>query len=836
VREKRYFPRIQIARAGDGTNSYEAAMGLRLKSILRADLMTDPIRSYETPDEDRKSDYAGRLTETRQSLLHALSAWPSHLCVELRVAAIPNIGSRPNGRLSINMLIRSRGAKREVAGQRVASAFLSLNPIIRAHFREAEFEPVFDRGELEHHLAPFSPSHGVRIERIQEKISLSTPLNRLSIGFGPQTLFEERDDRMIVHTYPWLPSLDDWGILLNTMMGQMDPLELIVRVRPQRPGDSCMERLRSTILTCERFMGSLSEGESILRRQARMIRDSSLRSLSAISRCAFELGVFLVGASAIDPALANLAGRSITRSGTDHDESNFFEGGFRVSETDPREARSFKIGSGLFPCSLSEAACAFRLPDPPKEDIPGLPVRRSRTNLAFLNQADAPARPGTSLFMNVHQGIRQTVKSSLEDRFRHMFIIGQTGTGKSAFMERMILQDIREGRGVAVLDPHGELVSSILGKIPEQREKDVIFFDMPDRKRPFGFNLLQWRTIQERDLIIDELYLTLDRIYDLKQTGGPMFEQNFRGMLKLLMGSERTGDFVPTILEFTRCYQERRFRMWLMGRTSDPQTLDFLEELENTGGEVSVDNISPYITSKFNRLVQDTTLRLIVGQEKTSFDFETVMNRRKILLVNLGKGRFGTNASALLANQMVSRFKHAAMKRGEMRTDDREPFFLYVDECHNLPSENFSELLSEARKYKMGLVLATQYAAQIQEEGRNSDLLSAALGNVGTVVIFRLGHDDALSMAKALYPSFTSHDIIGLPNWEGYVRMQLNGNTAPPFSFQTVLDRARYSETKAEKVRMMSRKRYGRSVRSIENAIAVRRFPWRQEEGEEEEI
>jgi hypothetical protein len=710
---------------------------------------------------------------------------------------------------------------------------LSLNPIIRSHLREAEFEPVFDRGELQHHLAPFSPVHGVRIERIEEKISLSTPMNRLSIGFGSQTVVEEPgDNHVIVHTYPWRPSRDDWRLLLDTMMGQLDPTELIVRARPQRPAKSVMERLRSNIRICERFLAGLSNSETVLRRQARMIRDSSVRRLSETTSCSFDLGVYLLGNSPVDPAFANVVGRSITSSGTDHDETSFFEGGFRVSETNPEAARSLKKGSGLSPFSLTETACAFRLPDPPEEDIPGLPIRRSRTGSACLKVHEVVNRSATRLFLNKHQGVEQEVFSTLEDRFRHVFIIGQTGTGKSTFMETMILQDIRAGHGVAVIDPHGELVEPILGKIPKTREKDVVFFNMLDRKSPLGFNIIQWRTIQERDLIIDDLYLTLDRIYDMKETGGPMFEQHFRGMLKLLMGSRRATDFVPTLLEFTLCYQNRGFRNWLKRRTSDPQTLDFLNEMERTGGEASIENISPYITSKFNRFVLDSTLRLIVGQERTGFDFEKVMDQGKILLVHLGKGRFGPNAGALLVNQMVARFKNAAMKRGDIRPEARKPFFLYVDECHNLPAENFRELLSEARKFKMGLVLSTQYAGQIRNDLPRADLLSAILGNVGTIAAFRLGHDDATKMAQVFYPNFTFDDLLGLPNWEGYVRMQSQGEATPPFSFCTVLDRAPYSARKAERIREMSRNRYGCDARRVEKSIERRRTTWREEESE----
>ncbi len=204
------------------------------------------------------------------------------------------------------------------------------------------------------------------------------------------------------------------------------------------------------------------------------------------------------------------------------------------------------------------------------------------------------------------------------------------------------------------------------------------------------------------------------------------------------------------------------------------------------------------------------------------------MSEQKILLVNLGKGRFGPYASALLANQLVVRFKLAAMKRGEMAPDKRKEFFLYVDECHNLPSENFCELLSEARKFGMGLVLATQYTAQLKRSGDGSmNLLSAILGNVGTILIFRLGHEDAISMAPALYPAFSSVDIVGLPNWYGYARMQIDGQATPPFSFKTRKDPSVYRKSTARRLRSMSNRRYGTRSSQVDAQIRKRRMVWR---------
>ncbi len=399
--------------------------------------------------------------------------------------------------------------------------------------------------------------------------------------------------------------------------------------------------------------------------------------------------------------------------------------------------------------------------------------------------------------------------------------------GESSLMESMILQDIRAGRGLAVIDPHGDMVDEILARIPSERADEVVLFDLIDRERPLGFNMIEWRTIDERDLIIDELYRTLDHIYDMKETGGPMFELHFRNMLKLLMGDSRRENFTPTILEFVKCYLDRGFRHWLLESISDQQVKDFVEEAEDAGGEASLRNISPYVTSKFGRFVGDTTLKRIVGQEKSAIDFEQIMNDGRILLVKLGKGRFGSQVSALLANMLVARFKFAAMKRGEMPKDARRDFLLYVDEAHNLPQDNFTELLSEARKYRMGLVLATQYCSQLGDvSGKGNDLLAAVFGNVGTTVIFRSGTNDAEHLAKALTPYFSSEDILNLPNFHGYTRMNLSQDVMPPFSFRTERSGMPAAEKMAARIRSFSRLKYGNDSVLVDARIQERAKCW----------
>lgn len=823
--KKFQFPALKVRKAAGG---YEAVTGLDLKSILKAELF------YHKPgggEEDKKNGMARRdkhLHTMREGFIRALNVSSSGSCLEMRLTALPDLMQVSCGKAFISLIVRTLGSSESAAREEAVRQYLGLRPLFLAYMKEAEFVPILSEELLERRLCPFPVNSALSIGRFRETLSLSTPLERLSLGFGPKGLNGNGKADAVSHLFPWVPSHSDWASLLDTLLAGVDPCQIIVRVKPAPDNREFKSLLDRTIRTCELFMAGMEEQQIPLTQQACAIRDVALAQLSELRHCSLNLGVFILTPNSLATAPANVLGGSITAMCGESEGAGFFQGGFSVRRVCARDALGLDYFPDGDPFTASEAACAFRLPAPPPDESTGLPVRRARTSTAMLPYVYRKVEDGIELVVNEHQGLEQPVMIGGDDRMLHTFIIGATGSGKSTLMEAMVLQDIRAGQGVAVIDPHGELVQAIIGKLPQERWQDVVLFDLLEKNRPMGFNLLEYRNIEERDLIIDELYLTLDRIWDMRHVGGPIWESNFRGMLKCLMGDRKHPDFVPTLLEFTSCYLEEGFRKWLRKHISDPQTLDFLTELERTQGDAALWNLSPYITSKFSRFIHDTALKRIVGQEKTAFDFDDIVNNKKIFLVNLGKGRFGPTASALLANQLVSRFKLAAMKRGGMPEAQRKPFYLYLDEAHNLPSENLCELLSEARKYRLGLILATQYTGQIAQPGsRDGDLLSAILGNVGTILIFRLGLDDAIKLAPILYPSFSAADIVGLSNWHGYCRVQLNGTAPPPFSFKTRKDGTSYDRETAFRVRALSNLKYGRDVRTVDSAILKRRSFWK---------
>ena len=823
-----YFPHVIVSRNADGA---DASLGIAFKSILtKAILGTcgDPYNGNQAEMLHPSMDHveSSYFQTNREAFLHALSGWPETMTLEIRIMTAPNIHHKPQGKVHIHLFLHAHAPTEEQAREEIIVRYLALMPLLISHFPEIDFAPFIENGASVYERPFFQPTHAIAIHRRTRKINLSEPFPKKIAGLQATPSLIENCGYTIEHRLPWHPSLDDWSRLINLFMNQLDPLQLTIRIRRTSFSDDQQNLLGSNLRLCEHFLAGGEPYQLALKKQVEMIRDTTLEHLSDLTSACFHVGVFLLAGHPIDVSLGYVAGQSIT--GQISDKRRLFKGEFTVSALTVQEALDIHNYYEQEAFSVTEAAAAFRFPSPPPEDCTGLPVRRCRTGLAMVSYNPVKTEHNITLFSNDHMRSAQPIKVGTTDRMRHTFIVGQTGTGKSTLMESMILQDIRGGQGLAVIDPHGDLIDDLIGKIPPERVEDVILFDILDRDRPLGFNILEWKTIDERDLIIDEIYTTIDHIYNMHLAGGPFFESNLRGMLKLLMGDRQHDDFTPTILNFTMCYLSEDFRKWLGARMDDPANRDFIRELERTRGDHSIQNVATYITSKFSRFTNDTTLMQIIGQERTSFNFEDIMNNGKIFLVKLGKGRFGSQVSALLANMLVSRFKYAAMKRGDLPKEKRKDFYLYVDECHNLPPENFTELLAEARKFRMSLTLATQYTAQMSSQDIRNNLLSAVIGNVGTIIAFRLGQEDARVMSSVFQPHFSALDIIGLPNWQGYARLQQGVDVVPPFSFRTHRDQTVFSEDMAERIKQFSRLNYGTDRATIEKRIREQRRVWQK--------
>ena len=440
--------------------------------------------------------------------------------------------------------------------------------------------------------------------------------------------------------------------------------------------------------------------------------------------------------------------------------------------------------------------------------------------LSAREAAPPPTIPegGTSIGVSIFRGERRQISITDDDRRRHVYLIGQTGTGKSTLLTNMVLGDIRSGKGVCIIDPHGDLIETILNNVPKERAEDVMIFDPADRERPLGLNMLEFNPSkpEEKTFIVNELFSILDKLYDMKTVGGPMFEQYTKNAILLLM--EDSVNEKATLMEIPRVFTDAEYRNRKLERIFNPTVHDFWQkEAVKATGENSLANMAPYITSKFNNFISNDYVRPIIGQTTSAFNFREVMDNKKILLVNLSKGRIGDINAGLLGMVLVGKILMAALSRADI-TDHtaRGDFNLYIDEFQNFTTDSIATILSEARKYGLNLTMAHQFIGQLTEKIRD-----AVFGNVGSLICFRVGPADAEFLEKQFVPVFSKSDLINIANFHAYVKLLIRGNTTPPFSLET-LPGMKGNPAISEALKKMSRLRYGKDLKETEADIMTR--------------
>jgi len=436
---------------------------------------------------------------------------------------------------------------------------------------------------------------------------------------------------------------------------------------------------------------------------------------------------------------------------------------------------------------------------------------------AKSKKAPCPANlsaDGLLLGRNVYRDQETLVRAGEDDRRRHFYVVGQTGTGKSTFLAGMIKQDIQNGKGVCVIDPHGELVSQVLAFVPRERVEDVVLFDPSDVERPIGLNLLEYSRPEQKTFVINEMIDIFDKLYDMRQVGGPMFEQYMRNAMLLVMAHPESGS---TLLEISRVLSDPDFRRFKLDHCSDPIVVNFwVKEAEKAGGEAALANMVPYITSKLTSFIANDIMRPIIAQQKSSFNIREAMDQQKIVLMNLSKGSIGELNAYLLGMVMVGKILISAMSRVDIPEAERKDFYLYIDEFHNFTTDSIVSILSEARKYRLNLIIAHQFIKQLSEKIRD-----AVFGNVGSLAAFRVGPEDADVVAKQFEPVFTSYDLINLDNFNVYLKLIINGQVGMPFSLMPYPLEKGDSSVEAL-VRERSREKYGRPREEVEKEILSR--------------
>ncbi len=424
-------------------------------------------------------------------------------------------------------------------------------------------------------------------------------------------------------------------------------------------------------------------------------------------------------------------------------------------------------------------------------------------------------RGGILLGVNEHRNQRTEVHMSAEDRIRHMYTIGQTGTGKTNFLKNMIIQDIQRGDGACMIDPHGADIDDVLQRVPAERFDDVIYFEPGYTRRAMSLNMLEYdRNIPEqKTFVVNELFSIFQKLYaHIPESMGPMFEQYFRNATMLLLEDP---DEQSSLLDISKVLSNKRFREYKLSKSRNPIVNQFWREIATkAGGESQLENIVPYITSKFDVFTSNDIMRPIIAQQRSSFNFRDVMDNRKILLVNLSKGKLGDINSHLLGLILVGKILMAALSREVSK--DLPPFYLYIDEFQNVTTDSINTILSEARKYKLSLNVFHQFIAQLDNGIRDS-----IFGNVGSIVSFRVGYEDAEFLSSQFEPEFTTKNIMNLKNFNAIGKILVNGYPSKPFNF-TPLPPEEGDRSKIDDLKQLSYLKFGRPRGEIEEEIQAK--------------
>ncbi|HEV7129189.1 MAG TPA: DUF87 domain-containing protein [Ktedonobacterales bacterium] len=644
------------------------------------------------------------------------------------------------------------------------------------------------------------------------------------------------------HAFLGLPDAES---LVEMMVRQATPTLLSICIEPFTHGaqmlpvdDGSPPESRPASIGAVRhneLTGDLTNVEAMIRVHQDVSNATiQVQRLAALRQRAFRLRIQLAGADMLDDALiATLAGeiggpgihtaqaawqdprlsvaagaawavpRATRAAGSRQTEQALALENLRGIGFTPWGADAARVAEGqhVYLADLGEATRLLALPGA----APWLPGHGHALALPLVGAATTGVRLGH----NPVRGLPRPVLLPDASRAQHLWILGQTGTGKSTLLESLVLQDIQAHRGVILLDPHGDLINEILGKIPASRAKDVILFDPSDTEYPLGINPLEATTDAERALVVSSFLGLLKRLYDPHEQGivGPRFEHGVRnGMLTVM---SRPG---ATLVEFVRVLTDDRFLKSLLPHVTDPIVKRYWTDQIAHTSDFHRSEVLDYTVSKFGRWVTDPTIRRIIGQPQSSFSFRDAMDSGKIVLLSLAKGMLGGDDANFLGLILLPKILQAALSRVTIREKDRRDVTLYIDEFQNYATDALALMLAEARKYHVSLTLANQHMGQLTPEIRD-----AVIGNVGSLIAFRLGLKDAAAMEEILAPSpVLARHLNDLPNFTAYSRLLVGGQRTPAFLLATEpVTRAR-AEARARRVRGLSRKTYGRAKADVD--------------------
>ena len=456
-----------------------------------------------------------------------------------------------------------------------------------------------------------------------------------------------------------------------------------------------------------------------------------------------------------------------------------------------------------------ELATLFHFPD--RMSTPTSQLERQDSK-----QVDGPRNmPETGMLLgyNLFRGVKKPIRLSIGDRQRHMYVVGQTGTGKSTFLENLALQDMLAGTGFAFVDPHGDVSDRLLGMVPKERADDVIYFSPAETDYPMGLNLFEFNSPDQKDFLVQEALNMLYKLYDPQHQGimGPRYEHLFRNAALTVMADPAGGTFI----DIPKLFRDPQFVKQKLQYVTDMNVLEFWQkEVPQSQRSNEFGEVTSWFVSKFGAFLSNEMMRNIIGQTKSAFNLREVMDDGKILLVNLSKGKLGDLNSKLLGMVFVMKFQAAAMSRANIPESERRDFCLYVDEFQNFSTDSFATIMSEARKYHLNLIVANQFTTQLSDEIRD-----AVFGNMGTIVSFRVGQNDVDILSKYYQPLFDGEDLLRVPNYNAIIRTMINGVPTQPFSMASMPPLGEPNGELEKALKQLSAAKYGQPKATVEAEI-----------------
>ena len=778
----------------------------------------------------------------------------SRFVYDLRYIAQPSPEPTSFGTIQLCLLVRGDGVSIDDLDRHA----VGLSNLLDAQFGEYRFERV-SAAEIRALLEPFPILFLASIERRWSLERLDTlvsgePLSAFGfVGEKGVTRNGSNAAGEVVHIYPFLPVNRPLRALLRSMIALQHPVALSIRLRATKIEEGEEQFLEEQIAVCERYsqisLGVAPEDVShlrpTLRRQAATLQEFATRLLFGLRDNAALMTIEVAAPEALPRPFLELVGAAISQpaGGFDRRQGNSIEaylaGGYDLVDCTPVSPRihAFVRSAMMLDAATDvplgarrlrqmfdaiEAAAAFRFPPSAIDELPGLELRMWRP----LPPPRGLPQQGVTVGLASLNDRKALVRLSPEDRKRHAYIIGQSGTGKTTALRTMILDDIEAGLGVVVIDPHGDLFLDLLGRVPAHRRDDVVIIDPSDAEWPVGLNPIEATSESQAYFLAEEFCGIVARLLEdefggsaVGEFAGPIFFQHLRMNLLLLMSDPAKPG---TLLDLHTLFnQPDYYRKWLPLQNKDPvlqrwvsNVLGRTDYLQTS--KTSSTSLGGWVGSKLENFVFDPRLRNIFAQPRSTIDLREVMDSGKILLVNLAKGLLTEPTSRFFGMVLLSRLIAATLGRVDQAFADRRPFTLYVDEFQSLATEGFVTLLSEARKFGVQIVLANQFVSQI----RNRRITDAVFGNVGSLLCFRMGQADAELLEPYLRPEVSRQDLVRLPNWRAYLSTLVNGAKVPVFSVETVANVAPFSDQVAAAVRQVTRDRYSVARKSVEELSA----------------